>query len=76
MPSTLLDHKFNIGETVYIRTDPYQLPHVITYMIIYKNGEPNYGCKSNKDVTNHYDFEISREVDESIKINFGIEGDD
>lgn len=60
--AALLDNEFEIGQTVYLRTDKDQAPRIITAIII-KPGALLYELGSGAVSTWHYGFEVSVDVD-------------
>ena len=71
----VVDNAFNIGDTVYLKTDPGQYPRIVTHVVIYNGGECMYGLVCGNDKTQHYGFEITREINEEILGRFTM-GDD
>lgn len=53
-----IDNKFDIGQEVYLKTDPDQLKRIIDRFIIYR-AEILYGCACGTQSSEHYDFELS-----------------
>jgi hypothetical protein len=51
---------FLITDTVYLKTDPEQLPRIITAIVV-RPQDIIYEVVSGKDLSNHYDFELSKE---------------
>lgn len=58
----LVDNKYNIGETVYLKTDTDQEPRIVTCIKAYPDGLI-YQLSCGIQNTDHYDFEISKEKD-------------
>lgn len=56
-----IDNKFEIGETVYLVTDKDQLPNVV-FSIEVTQGNLLYKIAHGTTTSEHYDFELSREV--------------
>lgn len=54
----LVDNKFQIGQTVYLKTDREQLPRIVTELII-TNYAVIYRLSQGTLDTNHHDIEIS-----------------
>jgi len=52
--------KYNIGQEVYLKTDPDQLKRPVTGILLRK-GSIIYYLSSGVDETSHYDFEITTE---------------
>lgn len=59
--------RFKIGEIVYLKTDSYQLPRIVTGILMRPYGFIYY-LSNNTNETNHYEIEISKEVNEIIKL--------
>jgi hypothetical protein len=53
-------YKFNLKETVYLKTDPDQLPRIVTGILI-RPSHVVYYLISGIEETGHYDFEITKE---------------
>jgi hypothetical protein len=58
---------FDIGDIVFLKTDAEQLPRVITGILMRPNGFLYYLSNSTNE-TSHYEIEISKEVNETIKL--------
>jgi hypothetical protein len=58
---------FDIGDIVFLKTDTEQLPRVITGILMRPNGFLYYLSNSTNE-TSHYEIEISKEVNETIKL--------
>jgi len=58
---------FDIGDIVFLKTDSEQLPRVITGILMRPNGFLYYLSNSTNE-TSHYEIEISKEVNETIKL--------
>ena len=59
--------KYTHGDVVYLRTDPDQLPRMVTSISIYPSGV-TYNlshCVANSD---HYEMEITSEPNQSVKL--------
>ena len=65
-----INNKYQIGETVYLRTDFDQKPYYITQIHIYTGGF-SYSLFSNGYDTGAYEFEISNVKDSLLSL--GIE---
>lgn len=59
---------FAFGETVFIKTDPEQLPHQIVSIKVEPGISVLYALQGCKEVSWHYDFEISTERDEVLRV--------
>ena len=59
--------RFKIGEIVYLKTDFEQLPRIVTGILMRPYGLIYY-LSNNTTETTHYQIEISKDVDEMIKL--------
>lgn len=59
--------RFKIGEIVYLKTDSQQLPRIVTGILMRPYAFIYY-LSNNTNETNHYEIEISKEVNEIIKL--------
>lgn len=67
----IVENEFNIGETVYLRTDVEQLPRVVTAISFTKRTEPRYQLMSGVIVSGwHNELELSKERDVSLVLGF------
>jgi hypothetical protein len=57
----MIDNEFNIGEVVYLKTDPEQFPRIVTGLSV-RTTIVSYELSLGECLSCHYDFEISREV--------------
>lgn len=57
----VIDNEYNHGDIVYIKTDRDQLPRIVYCIKVYKN-EITYSLSCGTVVSEHYPFELSREV--------------
>lgn len=57
-----MTNKYSIEEIVYLKTDPEQLPRMVTCIELRKNSV-SYQLSCGTQVSYHYDFEISKEKD-------------
>lgn len=65
-----IDNGYDIGEIIYLRTDPDQSPRVITGIKIRANNTVIYMISLGATAeTEHYEFEISEEANQSMKID-------
>ncbi len=62
-----INNKFNIGDIVYLVTDPEQLPRMIFCLHVFK-GYIMYEVTHINTLGLHYDFEISRKKNILLKI--------
>ncbi len=63
----VIENSYDIGETVYLRTDPDQLARIVTSLIVSNAGivyELNCGVLESR----HYDIELSREKDTVLAV--------
>jgi hypothetical protein len=65
---TVIENKYEIGEVVYLKTDPEQLKRIVVAIVIYKNAEIVYKLVCGITESNHYDFELQTEKDFSNAI--------
>ena len=63
----VIDNKFEIGQTVYLKTDTEQLPRIVYKFIVYQNSIL-YALTQGVTETEHYDFEMAEEKNELIKL--------
>jgi len=56
----VIETKFNIGDTVYLKTDVEQMPRIITAIIV-NPYDILYRLNSGAHMSDHYDLEISNE---------------
>lgn len=64
----VIDNKFEHGDVVYLKTDDEQKPHIVSKIEIFKGGELLYGLINKKEVSSHYEFEISTEKNNLISV--------
>jgi hypothetical protein len=57
-----INTKFNIGDTVYLKTDPEQLERIV-YAIDIRQTGLLYSLCCGTNTSNHYDFEITTDKD-------------
>jgi len=58
----IIDTQHNIGELVFLITDPDQYPHLVTGYLV-RNDGIRYALSMKGSETYHYDFEIISEKD-------------
>ena len=58
----VIDNKFSFGDIVYLKTDKEQLPRIVTCILCYKQGELIYKLTCGTTQSDHYDYEISTEI--------------
>jgi hypothetical protein len=56
----LIDNKFELGQTVYLNTDPEQLPRMVTKINVIPNSV-YYELSCGTNLSSHYDIEMSLE---------------
>jgi uncharacterized protein (UPF0303 family) len=61
-----IDNKFNIGQIVYVITDKEQEPRIVVAIEI-SNKDLLYKVCHGVSTSEHYDFELSEEVDLLVK---------
>ena len=61
---TVLNNIFDIGQKVYLETDPNQCQRIVTGILLRPNGAISYAlCGGGNEETWHYDFEINKDKD-------------
>lgn len=65
----VINNAFEIAEIVYLITDTQQKKRVVTAIIVCPDDSYLYELSCGVENEKHYDFEISREVDLSMKID-------
>ena len=65
----IIENKFEIGDMVYLKTDPDQLIQIIVAIHVFKSGELMYKIASGSEVSIHYEFELSDTINEQLKID-------
>jgi hypothetical protein len=60
MVMMLIENKFNIGDTVYLKTDTDQNERIVTGLNIRLNSI-SYALSCGENESYHYEFEISKE---------------
>jgi hypothetical protein len=61
MRGMLLDNEFEIGQTVYLKTDTEQYPRIVTSILIRPNQALMYYLSCGAQETQNFDLEISAE---------------
>lgn len=64
----LINNKFSIGQTVYLRTDTEQLQRIVTAIKVCGDNSLFYELSCGREVSDHYDFEIAETIDEEIRV--------
>lgn len=57
----IIDNEYEIGETVYLKTDTDQLPHIIVAFKIFGKGEIFYVTNQAAYESIHFGFELTKE---------------
>lgn len=57
----IINNNFDLGEIVYIKTDPEQLPRIITAIMQRVDGGMSYQLSQGEIYSFQYEVEISRE---------------
>jgi hypothetical protein len=65
----ILENKYDFEQIVYLKTDPEQLPRIVTRMTINKGGLISYALNSGPMESYHYEFEISQEKNVLINLD-------
>ncbi|TWI86306.1 hypothetical protein LX66_3560 [Chitinophaga japonensis] len=65
----VVDNKYEIGDRVYLVSDPDQQLRIITSFAVYKGGEILYTVACGEKESRHYDFEMSKDKDLNITTN-------
>lgn len=55
----IIDNKYNLGDVVYLATDPDQYARIVTSILIEGNRSILYELSLSQNVSRHYDFEIT-----------------
>ena len=58
----VVENEFSFGETVYLKTDKEQSPRIVTCIMCYKAGELIYKLSCGTSSSEHYGYEVSKEV--------------
>lgn len=64
----VVDNKYEFGETVYLKTDEEQKTRIVTSIKVFPYGEVIYVLSCGVAMSEHYDFEISKETNELMKV--------
>lgn len=67
----LINNKFKRGDIVYLVTDPEQKRRIVRYITVFDENDIQYSLACGTEFSENYDFEISKEPDQNIKL--GIE---
>lgn len=63
----ILNNQFDLGEMVYIKTDPEQLPRIITAIMTRVDGGLSYQLSQGEIYSFQYEVEISRDINVALK---------
>ena len=63
-----VNNKYNIGDTVYVRTDVNQIPNIVIAITIYSDTYHTYKINSMDNCSDYRDYEISSEKNLLLKI--------
>jgi len=63
----VLDNEFDFGDIVYLKTDKEQCPRIVICILSYKAGELVYKVVCGTLESNHYPFELSKEINVLIQ---------
>lgn len=63
----VIDNKYEIGQVVYLKTDVEQLQRIVS-AITQRQGTIVYELCCGKDMSGHYDFEITEDENVEIKV--------
>lgn len=66
-----IENKFDIGQTVYLVTDPEQLAHIVTQINIKPEGRITYQVSLMSGFSDYYDFELSE--DKNVLLSCGVD---
>lgn len=58
----VIQNEYDFGDIVYLKTDREQLPRIVVCILCYKAGELLYTLICGTVKSDHYDYEISKEV--------------
>jgi hypothetical protein len=62
-----IKNKFDIGQPVFLVTDPEQVPGMVVYITVVPNGLL-YGVRFDTEVLELHDIEITTEVNDIIRL--------
>jgi hypothetical protein len=63
----IINNNFDLGEIVYIKTDPEQLPRIITAIMQRVDGGMSYQLSQGEIYSFQYEVELSREQNMELK---------
>ncbi len=58
----VIENEFSHGDFVYLKTDKEQYQRIVTSIICYKAGELVYNIRCGTTTSEHYEYELSKEV--------------
>lgn len=61
--------KYKIGDICFLKTDTEQKLRIVSGILIRENSTLYYICNCTQE-TLHYEFEISEEINEILKLNY------
>jgi hypothetical protein len=64
----VIDNKYELGDEVYLKTDSEQQLRIVTAIHVHPAGQIIYQLSCGTTSSEHYDFEMSKEVNELIKV--------
>jgi hypothetical protein len=65
----VIDNKYELGEIVYLITDEDQRKRVVISIFVTPENCIMYEVQNGINFSRHYDFELSREMDQVLKTN-------
>ena len=67
---TVINNVFEIGDIVYLKTDVQHLQRIVFAIVFYKHGDITYKLTSGTTISEHYEFEITKDRAELKKEYF------
>lgn len=58
----MIENEYDFGDIVYLVTDKEQLPRIVVCVLCYKRGELLYKLCCGTLQSDHYEYEISKEI--------------
>lgn len=71
-----IETRYDIGDTVYLKTDPDQKPRIITSVCVYAGHNYLYNLACGEDMSGHYEFEIQEQRDELKALGVNVSSDE
>jgi hypothetical protein len=65
----VIENKFELGQMVYLKSDPEQRERIVTQITVGGNMSIRYGLNCGTMETWHYDIELSTEKDQIKQFN-------